>query len=234
MGSFPKPVSLTDVLDLHDKGRIWAFDLNPVQRKNQYKITMAEAQELLRLLLRDNPVRRPPLPVPAPYVPSLRESIRVEIAHNQKERVKYEGWLNAWFMRAFSRGMLRDLLGDYREFLNLVPTAYNKVMDIFLTHVTDVEGLEILYKYTCIELKADRAAERDLTQALRYEDLLARRLAAGEKEMIQTVLVAKAFSTEVVDYVKNRRRIEERTVRLIRYSTTDDDVGIRLEEIQST
>jgi len=233
VGSFPKPVSLIDVLDLHDKGRIWTFDLNPVQRKNQYKITMAEARELLRLLLRDNPVRRPPLPVPSPYAPSRRDGIRIEIGQDKKGRVKYEGWLNAWFMRAFSRGMLKDLFGDYREFLNLVPTAYNKVMDIFLTHVTDVEGLEILYKYTCMELKAGRAAERDLAQVLRYEDLLARRLAAGEKEMIQTVLVAQAFSTDVVDYVKDRRRIEERTVRLFRYNTTDDEVGIRLEEIQS-
>lgn len=57
VGHFPKPVSLSDVFDLRDKGRIWTFDLNPVLRKNQYKITMDEARELLRLLLRNNPIR---------------------------------------------------------------------------------------------------------------------------------------------------------------------------------
>lgn len=36
VGYFSKPVSLSDVLDLRDKGRIWTFDLNPVQQKNQY------------------------------------------------------------------------------------------------------------------------------------------------------------------------------------------------------
>jgi hypothetical protein len=46
VGQFEKPISLNDVLDLHDKGRIWTFDLNPVQQKNQYKITMDEAREL--------------------------------------------------------------------------------------------------------------------------------------------------------------------------------------------
>ena len=53
-----------------------------------------------------------------------------------------------------------QLFGDYREFINLVPTTFNKVMDIFLTHVTSVDGIEILHKFTCLELKADRATER--------------------------------------------------------------------------
>ncbi len=57
VAQFTAPVSLTDILDLRDKGRIWTFDLNPVQQKNQYKITLAEARELLRLLLRNNPIR---------------------------------------------------------------------------------------------------------------------------------------------------------------------------------
>jgi len=63
---FPKPVSLSDVLDLRDKGRVWTFDLNPVQQKNQYKITIDEAKELLRLLLRNNPIRQSPGAIPDP------------------------------------------------------------------------------------------------------------------------------------------------------------------------
>jgi len=72
VGYFPKPVSLSGVLDLRDKGRIWTFDLNPVQQKNQYKVTMDEARELLRLLLRNNPIRQDPLPITDPYVPPIR------------------------------------------------------------------------------------------------------------------------------------------------------------------
>jgi hypothetical protein len=145
--------------------------------------------------------------------------------------VRYEGWLNAWFIRSLSKGELKDLLGDYREFLNLVPTTFNKVMDIFLTHVTTVDSLDVLHKYSCIELKADRAAEQDLAQILRYEDYLSRKLAGGDNEMIQSVLVANRFSDGVIDYVKQRQRIEEKTVRLMSYRVADDRQSIELHEM---
>jgi len=230
VGFFPKPVSISDVLDLRDKGRIWTFDLNPVQRKNQYKITMDEARELLRLLLRNNPIRQQPCAILDLYTPSTRGKIDVELASSKAGRVRYEGWLNAWFMRSLARGELKDLLGDYREFLNLVPTTFNKVMDIFLTHVTTVDSIDVLHKYTCIELKTDRATEQDLAQVLRYEDWLARKLAAGDNEMIQSILVATRFADTVIDYVRNRQRIEEKTVRLISYRVTDDKQSIKLQE----
>jgi len=231
VGHFPKPISLTDVLDLRDKSRIWTFDLNPVQRKNQNKITMDEARELLRLLLRNNPVREEPRPIIAPYVPPLTcTTVDVELTSSTRGRVRYEGWLNAWFMRSLARGELKSLLGDYREFLNLVPTTFNKVMDIFLTHVTTIDSIDVLHKYTCIELKTYRATEKDLAQTLRYEDWLARKLAAGDHEMIQSVLVAQRFTEGVLEYVRTRQRIEEKTVRLVNYCVTEDKQDIKLHE----
>ena len=104
-------------------------------------------------------------------------------------------------------------------------------MDIFLTHVATVDSVDVVYKYTCIELKADRATDKDLTQILRYEDWLARKLASGDKEMIQSVLVARRFSDAVINYVKNRQRIEEKTVRLITYHAAKDKENIILEEL---
>ena len=230
VGHFPMPVSLSDVLDLRDKGRVWTFDLNPVQQKNQYKITIDEARELLRLLLRNNPIRQSTSGIPDAYVPQIRRAIEIDFASSQGGAVRYEGWLNAWLMRSFARGELKALFGDYRECLNLVPTTFNKVMDVFLTHVTTVDSIEILHKYSCIELKVDRASEQDLTQVLRYEDWLARKLAAGDKEMIQSILVARRFTNGVIDYVRNRQRIEEKTVRLIAYRVDEPKQDIKLEE----
>jgi hypothetical protein len=231
VGHLSTPISLSDVLDLRDKGRIWTFDLNPVQQKNQYKITMDEGRELLRLLLRNNPIRLPPRPIPDPYAPPTRGKIDVEFACSVAGRFRYEGWLNAWFMFSLARGELKDLLGDYREFLNLVPTTFNKVMDIFLTHVTTVDSIDVLHKYTCIELKADRATEKDLAQILRYENWLARKLAAGDDEMIQSVLVANRFTDGVIQYVQNRRRIEEKTVRLMGYRAAEDRQTVEVKQV---
>jgi hypothetical protein len=231
VGSFPVPVSLSDVLDLRDKGRVWTFDLNPVQQKNQYKITTDEARELLRLLLRNNPVRQQHSGIPDPYVPAVRGKIDLSFACDESGRVQYEGWLNAWCIRSLAKGELKNLLGDYREFLNLVPTTFNKVMDIFLTHVATVDSVDVVYKYTCMELKADRATDKDLAQIFRYEDWLARKLASGDKEMIQSVLIARRFSDGVIDYVRNRRRIEEKTVRLMTYRVIKAEQNIVLEEL---
>jgi hypothetical protein len=230
VGYFSIPVSLNDILDLRDKGQVWTFDLNPVQQKNQYKITTDEARQLLRLLLRNNTIRKSHPGISDPYIPAVRGKINVELGSVESGRVRYEGWLNAWFMRSLAKGEHRDLLGDYREFLNLVPTTFNKVMDIFLTHVITMDSVDVVYKYTCIELKADNATDKDLAQILRYEDWLARKLAAGDKEMVQSVLVARSFSKAVIDYVKSRHRIEEKTVRLITYCVNDDKDNIVLLE----
>jgi RecB family endonuclease NucS len=91
-------------------------------------------------------------------------------------------------------------------------------------------SLEILHKFTCIELKSDRATKQDLRQVLRYEDWLSRKLAAGDNEMIQSILVARRFADSVIAYVKNYLRIEEKTVRLITYNVSYDNQDIELQE----
>jgi hypothetical protein len=48
--------------------------------------------------------------------------------------------------------------------------------------------------------------------------------------MIQSVLIASRFADAVIEYVKNRRRIEEKTVRLISYRVDDQKQNIELKE----
>ena len=216
IAEFHQPIILSDIFDLRDKGRIWTFDLNPVQQKNQYKVTLSESKELLRLLLRNNPIRKEKTDIPSIYVPNDPKKIEIDTS-SDNGKFKYEGWLNAWFINEFAIGRLKDLFGDYHEFLNLVPTTFNRVMDIFLTHVTNIDGIDVLHKYSCIELKVNRGDVQDLTQLLRYEDWLARKLAAGDHDMVQSILVGAQFSDELISYVKERRNIEEKVVRLISY-----------------
>ena len=227
---FQEPIDLSDVLDLRDRGKVWAFDLNPVQQKNQYKITISEAHELLRLLLRNNMVREETANITFPYVrPASSKAPSVDFSSSSGTKVRYEGWLNAWFMQSLSQGQLTQFFGDYSEFLNLVPTTFNKVMDIFLTHVTRIDSLDVLYKYTCIELKTGKARIDDLAQLLRYERWLARRLAGGDLDMIQSVLVAQDFFPDVMEYVMTRNSIEERAVRLISYSLIEEEIRLTEE-----
>ena len=228
---FPKPIALSDILDLRDKGKIWTFDLGAIRLKNHNPITADEGKELIRLLLRNNPIFYSVGHIPKPY-PEGNRPLPLAFETDSKEHIRYEGFLNAWFMRNFINGRLKETIGEYRDFLNYVPTSFNKVMDIFLTHVTEVDGVDVLHKFTCIELKTGTCTEEDLNQIIKYENWLIRKLADGDSEMVQSVLVAFDFQDRVLEYVQKRRRIEEKTVRLLQYQVTREQDDIRLTEIE--
>lgn len=220
--SFPKPVALSDILDLRDKGKVWTFDFSTTVKKSHQPITALEASELIRLLLRNNPVAYPVVPSPNPLSP-VSTPLPIKLVTDSNGRVKYEGYLNAWLMRALSNNRFRHMFGEYRDFLNFVPTSFNTVMDVFMTHVTPVDSIDILHKFTCVELKTDIASLRDLNQILKYENWLIRKLADGESEMVQSILLAFDFEERVLAYVLDRRNIEEKTVRLLTYRVVGPD-----------
>lgn len=228
---FPKPVEMSDIYDLMDKGKIWTFELGRFGKgKNHHVITTEESKEFIRLLLRNNPVYKSVTPIVDPY-PYRNNPLPLKIDLDDKGCLKYEGYLSAWFMRMFANGALKEVFGEYFDCLNFVPTSFNKEMDIFLTHVTKVDSIEILHKYTVIELKRDKALEEDLSQLIRYENWLIRKLADGDSEMLQTVLVAHDYTDEVINYVEKRKALEQKTVRLFRYSVNSSIKDIELKEI---
>jgi hypothetical protein len=228
---FPKPIALSDILDLRDKGRIWTFDLGTIAKKNHHPITTEEGKELIRLLLRNNPIFYPVKPIPEPY-PSKEIDLPLNLEADEGGQIKMGGYLNAWLMRQFSQQKLREVVGEYRDFLNYVPTSFNTVMDIFLTHVTTVDSVDILHKFTCIELKTGICTENDLNQIIKYENWLVRKLANGDSEMVQSMLVAFDFQGEVLEYVRKRKLIEEKTVRLLKYRVTEEQDDIILSEVK--
>jgi hypothetical protein len=228
---FTKPIALSDILDLKDKGKIWTFDLGAIIKKNHHPITADEGKELMRLLLRNNPIFVEPDNISEPLSPPQMKPLPLSLGCDQMGRLRYEGHLNAWFMKSFTEGKLKKLIGDYRDFLNYVPTSFNKVMDIFLIHVTTIDSVDILHKFTCVELKTGTVTEDDLNQIVKYENWLIRKLADGDSEMIQSILIGFDFDDKVLDYRNKRKMIEEKTVRLIQYKVKEDGTDIILNEV---
>jgi len=228
--TFYTPVAMADILDLRDKGKLWTFDLGAMTKKSHHPITTNEGKELLRLLLRNNPVFVEPSTIRNPYMPPNREQLPLNLESDKRGRLRYEGHLNAWFARSFAEGRLKELLGDYRDYLNYVPTSFNKMMDMFLTHVTTIDSVDILHKFTCMELKTGTVQEEHLNQIIKYENWLTRKLADGDAEMVQSVLVGFGFDEKVLEYWRKRMTIEERTVRLISYRVNPQKTDLILEE----
>lgn len=228
---FSTPVVISDILDLRDKGRIWTFDLGAITKKNHHPITTAEGKEFIRLLLRNNPVFSPPGQISQPYVATHKKSLTITLDCGKNGALLYEGYLNAWFMKSFTHGKLKELIGEYKDFLNYVPTSFNKVMDIFLTHVTTVDSVDVLHKFTCMELKTGAITEEDLNQIVKYENWLVRKLADGDSEMVQSILVGFDFDEKVIEYRRKRKIIEEKTVRLIKYEVNKSKDDLILTEV---
>ncbi len=221
---FDRHVALSDILDLKDKGIIWTFDLGIYAKKNQFMITTDEGKQIIRLLLRNNPIFSSAEPIPSPYKPKKQTPLSLTLQSGSNGQVEYEGLLSAWFMKSFKECNLKNIIGDYKDFLNYVPTSFNKVMDIFLTHVTPIDSVEILHKYTVIELKTDVVEEGDLTQIIRYENWLIRKLAEGDSEMVQSILVGFDFDQSVYQYREKRKLIEDKVVRLIKYKVDKNNI----------
>ena len=228
---FSKPISLADILDLRDKGKLWTFDLGTIGKKSHHPITTDEGKELIRLLLRNNPISQPTDLIPEPYM-SNGAPLPLKLNTDRRGQIKVEGYLNAWFMQQFSKGSLKDIIGDYYDFLNFVPTSFNTVMDIFLNHVTKLDSVDILHKFTCIELKTGLSTDKDLNQIIKYENWLARKLANGDNEMVQSILVAFDFQDKVLEYVRRRKTIEEKTVRLLTYRVAENRDDVTLAEVK--
>jgi hypothetical protein len=231
--SFPNPIAMADILDLKDKGKIWTFDLGSVAKKSHHPITASEGKELIRLLLRNNPIFKEMAVISNPYIPSNKAPLPLNVKCDKKGRLFYEGYLNAWFMQAFATGRLKELIGDYKDYLNYVPTSFNKVMDLFITHVTTIDSVDILHKFTCMELKTGYVVEGDLYQVIKYENWLIRKLCDGDSEMVQSILVGFEFDKKVLEYCRKRKSIEEKSVRLIRYAISSQKDDLVLEEIDS-
>ncbi len=227
---FSKPIALSDILDLRDRGKIWTFDLGAMVKKNHNPITTAEGKELIRLLLRNNPVFRPVAPISKPY-PIKTSPLPIRLSTGKKGTLNYEGYLNAWFIRSLVNGRHKEIIGEYRDILNFVPTSFNKVMDVFLTHVTQVDGVDVLHKFTCVELKTGVCDEENLNQIVKYENWLTRKLADGDSEMVQSILIGFDFDDKVREYVQKRKFIEEKTVRLLQYRVNPQADDIVLSEV---
>jgi hypothetical protein len=82
-----------------------------------------------------------------------------------------------------------------------------------------------------MELKTGTILEADLNQIIKYENWLIRKLADGDSEMIQSILVGFNFDERVIDYCKKRKAIDEKIVRLIEYKVNPEKNGLVLREV---
>ncbi|MGD0586130.1 MAG: hypothetical protein ABSA86_10230 [Oryzomonas sp.] len=217
---FGTPVLLSDIFDLRDNGKIWTFSLHrPSGNANSmFSISDAEFKEVRELFLKINPIFGKPAPISEPYR-HVESNLLKRLHVDNQGNPKYESGLTAVFFNDLAYGRHKESLGQYSDYLAYVPTSFQKEIDGLLFY-SDFESPTKAIAYGLIELKRDIFDEKGLSQLLRYEDWFLKKRAGGDSRAIRTIAIAKRFDDRVIDYVRRRRHLEGKSVRLFQYDCT--------------
>jgi hypothetical protein len=161
------------------------------------------------------------------YAPPEFKSVTLQLAKNG-ERVALEDILRGYILAHLETGKgLEDIFGpkeDIEWYANNVPYHITqKNIDILVFHKNfRYTSIPLRYKYSVAELKKDEASPKDISQLLRYSLWVSGRLADGEAEMIQPILIAYDFSDETIKKAKSSD-FNDRGIVLVKYKAVSEE-----------
>jgi len=224
---FPKPVN-EDLLFSTPKYEnifwVWAY------RKSQgargcNTITPEAAEALIELLVKVNGSDEK-YDSFNPYEPTQLEKIQFSFV-KENGKVVLEDYLRGYIINEMiNDNEFEKFLGnldDIEWYANNVPYHITqKNIDILVFHKNfRYTNAPLRYKYSVIELKKDIAKPKDVGQLRRYSQWTSGRLANGEVEMIQPILIAHDFSDETVKKAKDAD-FNDRGIVLVKYKAISE------------
>lgn len=222
--SFKNSISLNDINDLRNNGKIWTWSLTRATGTNaMFSITDQEFQIILNEFVKMNPFSTSDSIIPKPY-PYHNDNI-LDYIHTKDNMPKYEYSLMTLLNHSFVSGKFKDIFGNYSDFLSYVPTNLGREMDIVLMFNNPLNN-NIISSYDIIEVKRDEFDSKALMQIIDYESWFLQKKVSGDIKMIRTTAIAKSFSNEVIDYTNKRTIFEKKPVKLLKYSY--DNQGLHL------
>lgn len=225
---FDNPLRLNDINDLRNSGKIWTWSLQRASGTNSmFSMSDYEFQIIIGEYLKINPFSMNTRRILTPY-PYHETDIRTFV-HTNDEDLSYEFSVMTHLNYGFASGEFKEIFGNYTDFISYVPTNLGKEMDSLLMYGHPYDKNMIL-SYDIIEVKRDEFDEKALSQLIDYESWFLHKKVSGDQKMVRTTAIAKAFSPDVIDYVKKRTSIENKTIKLIRYGY-DSQNGFSLSRI---
>lgn len=131
----------------------------------------------------------------------------------------------------FSKGSYSELFGNYSDYLCYIPTNLGKEMDFMLMFDNPFSQGEVV-SYDIIEVKRDEFGIDALKQLIGYESWFLQKKVSGDLNMIRTSAIAKSFSADVIRYVEQRKEIEGKPIKLLKYSF--ENRSLKLLDIVNT
>lgn len=214
--NFKNDLKLDDINDLRNMGKIWTWALNRSSggANSMFSISNAEFAVLLTEFMKLNPFTREKGIIMQPY--PYRPSNVIDNLHFHNNNPKYESTIMALLNAEFSKGSYTNIFGNYTDYLCYVPTNLGTEMDFLLMYENPLLAGEVV-SYDIIEVKRDEFNEDALKQLIGYESWFLQKKVAGDSNMVRTTAIAKSYSEDVVQYVSQRKRIENKPIKLLQY-----------------
>jgi hypothetical protein len=230
---FPKPVPEDMLFSTPEReGLFWVWFYRKIQIQGARGCTAVDpdaTQALAELLIKVNGEAITALPT-EPY-PTGSES-RITLPLGDGPSVPYEDLLRGWLIQRIddsNRSDIREVFGpvpDLEWFANNVPYhVAGRNIDILAFHSTSrYFGTSVRYRYSVVELKRHRAVVQDIEQLTGYSRWVTNRLARGETEMVQPILIANGFQAEVI----SRAYYSDWNISLVEYQVENNDITLHL------
>ena len=223
---FNNPLILDSINDLRNTGKIWTWALlrPATNRPNaMFSIADVEFRILLNEFMKINPysMQRGIIQQPYPY----HENNLARHLHTCNGMPKYESTVMALLNTALSEGRFTELFGNYTDHLCYVPTNLGKEMDIMLIFDNPINR-DTIVSFDIIEVNKERFDLVALRQLINYESWFIQKKVFGDLNMVRTTAIAKTFSDDVIDYVRKRTAIENKPIKRLMYSFTNNTIEL--------
>ncbi len=215
--NFQNALKLDDINDLRNVGKIWTWALERSTGSNSmFSISNSEFLTLLTEFMKINPLSAQKGRILQPY--PYHDFNIIDYLHFKKNGdPKYEFTIMALLNAAFEESSYTDIFGNYSDYLCYVPTNLGKEMDFLLIYDNPLSEGQVV-SYDIIEVKRDNFDEKALKQLIGYESWFLQKKVAGDSNMVRATAIAKSYSRDVIQYISQRKRIENKPVKLLQYS----------------
>lgn len=225
---FDNPLKLNNINDLRNNGKIWTWSLQRASGSNSmFSVSDYEFHIIIGEYLKINPFSMNTWRISVPY-PYHESNIRSYL-HTDNEDLRYEYSVMTYLNHGFASSEFKEIFGNYTDFLSYVPTNLGREIDILLMYSHPHDKNTVL-SYDIIEVKRDEFDEKALSQLIDYESWFLHKKVSGDQNMVRTTAIAKSFSSDVTEYIEKRASIENKPIKLIKYSY-DSTKGFSLSRI---
>ena len=204
---FPKPVPEDLLFSTRaNEERLWTWFYRKIQGGRALNTINPEAAlAIIEMLVKLNGNASEQHCSTGVYTPSGFQPLHLPLGKGSS--FPLEDILRAWLISNIDDPARMDMpaifgpVNDMEWFANNVPYHVSrKNIDVLVYHKNyRYTNHELRYKYSVVELKKDRADEKDVDQVIRYSKWVAGRLADGENNIVQPVLIAYDFTPSAIN-----------------------------------